>query len=138
MIHKQTEILIKDNSGFSKARVINIPSQKSKGCGVARAVNTVIVNKANQGIKKKITLNKRSILQDLLIIQTKKPIMRYDGSSVAFSSNCGVAITKSKDSKLQLDFKRINTAVSLEVKKINSEQFFRGSYNIIKLAKSLI
>jgi ribosomal protein L14 len=135
MISRQTEIEIKDNSGITKARVIN--SSKSnynskKAWGVGQCVKGVILKgwpKSKSKTRNKIKTKK---LEDFVIIQRKKSIIRNDGSSLSFSQNSGVTVTISKDLKLQLSFKRINSAVSLEVKKI------KAGTNLVKLAKSLI
>ena len=77
-----------------------------------------------------------SQLQDALIIQTNCRISRYDGSGLRFNSNSGVAVSLNKR-KLVLGFKRITSCVPFEIKRVNSQSAFKGSYNIMKLAKSL-
>ena len=47
-------------------------------------------------------------IENLLIIQTNKPIYRYDGSIVKFNYNCGVSVGFKgplKKRRLQLGFK---------------------------------
>ena len=135
MIQNRTKILIKDNSGLLKGTVINSkPRRRVLGHHVK-----LVITKA----KLKTTGSKRGVqskvsqLQDALIIQTNNRIQRYDGSGLRFSSNCGVSITTNKR-KLNLGFKRIATSCPFEIKRLNNQSAFKGSYNIMKLAKNLL
>ena len=131
MIQNQTEIYVKDNSGILKGRCINAgKTHQSVGARVK-----VTVSKAKVASKQKSF--KRTGLQDLLIIQTKKSIVRKDGSTLMFNGNKGVCVSLTSRTKLQLGFKRINTAVVFELKK--SYSLKSGlSHNLMKLAKGLV
>lgn len=131
MIQTQTELLIKDNSGMLKARCIDTRGKRFKGIG-GHITTAILKAKA---VTKQKTL-RRNKIQELLIIQTKKPIRRDDGSTVTFSNNSGVCVTSG--SKVQLGFKRINTTVAIELKKYSSIKKAKGSFNLIKLAKNLV
>jgi len=131
MIQTQTKIIIKDNSGILRGRCINTRHKKPKGIGNHVSV-AVTKTKAHRQ-----THFKTSACQDLLIIQTKKAVHRYDGSSVQFNVNTGVCVVLN-DHKLQLGFKRINTTVPFELKKQNHIKLGQGSSNLIKLAKNLV
>lgn len=135
MIQNQTEISIKDNSGILKGRVVN---SKHKTCTLGQNVK-IVITKARQIHNKPKTHvghNHGSQLQDALIIQTNCRINRLDGSGLRFYNNSGVSVTINKR-KLVLGFKRIPSCVPFEIKRINSQSAFKGSYNIMKLAKSL-
>lgn len=131
MIQNQTKILIKDNSGILKGRCINSGKQHQ---GVGMRVK-IAISKAKIITKQKSV--KHSGLQDLLLIQTKKAIIRNDGSTITFNGNKAVCVSLSSKTKLQLAFKRINTTVPFELKKSNSLQS-QGPHNLMKLAKNLI
>lgn len=135
MIQNQTEISIKDNSGVLKGRVVN---SKHKTCTIGQNVK-IVITKARLKGHSSGAKNRSSImsqLQDALIIQTNCRINRYDGSGLRFYNNSGVSVTINKR-KLVLGFKRIPSCVPFEIKRINSQSAFKGSYNIMKLAKSL-
>lgn len=135
MIQNQTEISIKDNSGILKGRVVN---SRHKTCTLGQNAK-IVITKARvktSGAKNRNLPSMMSQLQDALIIQTNCRISRYDGSGLRFYNNSGVAVTVNKR-KLVLGFKRITSCVPFEIKRVNSQSAFKGSYNIMKLAKSL-
>lgn len=129
MIQNQTEILVKDNSGVLKGRCIN----KGKRYASAGARIKVAVLKTKAAYKQKKAF-KKNALQDLLLIQTKKALIRHDGSTLTFNGNKGVCITQGQRG-LQLGFKRINTAVPFEVKQSSAFKQGLSAKNLIKLAK---
>lgn len=132
MIQNQTEISIKDNSGLLLGRCINAGKPGVVPTVGHRIKVTVLKSKAITKRKG----SKRGTLQDLLLIQTKKLICRYDGSTLRFNGNKGVCVSGS-GTKLQYGFKRINTAVTVELKK--SHTLMSGySSNIMKLAKNIL
>jgi ribosomal protein L14 len=124
-IQTRTEIIIKDNSGLLKGRVINCKANATVGSKLKLAITKT--KSKDQASKKK--------LQDVLIIQTKKPLIRLDGSTVSFSNNSAVTINLTRF-KLVLGFKRIPSCVPFEVKCSKSD--FKGGANIIKLARALV
>lgn len=143
MIQTKTKILIKDNSDFLNAYCIN--------CGVkqnARVGNSIKVSvyKMKTGLSQSTSLknladNTKQSLQNLLIVQTKAPIRRADGSSLHFNFNSAISIVLKKAStrkQHQLGFKRINTAVPFELKNKEYIQKIKGVPNLIKLAKHLL
>lgn len=130
MIQNQTKIIIKDNSGVLMGRCINAGQQRGIISQLIKIA--VLKSKASSRTAKRKT-SKRSALQDVLLVQTKKTIHRNDGSTLQFNGNKGVCVSKS-GAQLQLGFKRINTAVTVELKKPH-----RGlSPNLIKLAKAVL
>jgi ribosomal protein L14 len=147
MLQIQTKILIKDNSGLLQGKIINSGRAIKRNATVGNSIKIAVTRaKSKAGLGKNIKTSSRvqtsskGQLQDLLIIQTKKIILRNDGSTVKFDSNSGVCISfRSAHKKLlQFGFKRINTSVPFELKKHSHWQTFKGSYNLIKLAKNLL
>ena len=140
MIQVKTEILIKDNSGFQQGTCINCQPRK-KGAKVGHSLK-VAITKSKRALRAmpRSSISSKEVLQNLLVIQTRKPIMRLDGSTIKFNWNCGVSISfkKAPKNRLQLGFKRINTVLPFELRKRSHWQQFQGTFNIIKLAKNLI
>ena len=140
MIQPKTKILIKDNSGFLKGYCINT-YPRNKGAKVGHCLKVAITKSKNPFSQPSLTRSTpKDSLTHLLIIQTKSPITRHDGSIIRFNSNTGVCIVfkKTFKNRIQLGFRRINTALPFELRKRSHWQSFQGTFNIIKLAKSLI
>lgn len=143
MIQTKTKILIKDNSEFLKASCINSGIKRNATVGNCIKVS---VFKMKPGSSLSTSLkntpeNAKQSLQHLLIVQTKAPILRGDGSSLHFDFNTGVSILLKKAGikrQHQLGFKRINTAVPFELKNKEFIQKLKGVPNVIKLAKHLL
>lgn len=129
MIQNQTKISIKDNSGLLLGRCIN----SGKSCGTVCQRIKVAVLKSKATTKRKAS--KPNVLQDLVLIQSKKAIIRNDGSTIRFNGNKGVCVSAGRGAKLQLGFKRINTAVAVELKQ---SRRLGLSSNLIKLAKNIL
>jgi large subunit ribosomal protein L14 len=145
MLQTQSRITIKDNSGLLRGKIINSGRSLHPVVGncvkatITRAKSKSNLKGTSAGLKQARSV--KGQLQDLLIIQTRKQLQRYDGSSIKFDSNSAVSISfkgAQKKKRLQFGFKRINTAVPFELKKRNHWQSFKGSYNLIKLAKNLL
>ena len=132
MIQNQTKISIKDNSGLLLGRCINAGKQGVVPTLGQRVKVTVLKSKAITKRKG----SKRGALQDLLLVQTKKSICRNDGSTLKFNGNKGVCVSGS-GTKFQYGFKRINTAVTVELKKSLGQYGGYGT-NIMKLAKNIL
>ena len=128
MIQNRTKIIIKDNSGVLMGRCINAGKQRGS---LQFAKIADLKSKAVFTTKRKAL--KRSALQDILLVQTKKTLHRNDGATLKFNGNKGVCVSKS-GTQLQLGFKRINTAVTVELKKSHHGQ----SSNLMKLAKAIL
>ena len=145
MIQRKTKIVIKDNSGFLKSYCIN-SYPRNKGARVGHSLKVAITKSKNalshreSSSSRGSSPSQKECLTNLLIIHTRCPISRYDGSFIRFHYNSGVSILLKKTLKnpIQLGFKRINTALPFELRKRNHWQGFQGTLNITKLAKSLI
>lgn len=140
VIQTQTQILIKDNSGLFKGRCIN---KRTKSYQKIAGHITVAVTKVKALSKRKGSGSRPGHKQDLIIIQTKKPLIRYDGSTIRFHTNCGVCINAThsgskpkRSGSAQLGFKRIQTTVPFELK--TGFQGAKNGHHLIKLAKTLV
>lgn len=125
-LQTRSAITIKDNSGFMKGRVINAMPNATLGSKLK-----LVITKS----KSKHQKTKSRKLQDVLVIQTKRPVLRFDGSTIRFNTNSAVAVNLNKNT-LVLGFKRVNTCVPFEVKR--GQSAFKGNANVMKLAKALL
>lgn len=143
MIQRKTKIVIKDNSGFLKSYCIN-SHPRNKGARVGHSLKVAITKSKNalsqSSSSRGSSPSQKECVTNLLIIHTRCPISRYDGSFIRFHYNSGVSILLKKTLKnpIQFGFKRINTALPFELRKRSHWQGFQGTLNITKLAKSLI
>lgn len=143
MIQIKTKIVIKDNSEFLKAYCINSGVKKSAAVGscVKVSVSKTKPSSSFSSSLKNAPESAKQSLQSLLVVQTKAPILRADGSSLHFNFNSGVSILLKKAGtkrQHQLGFKRINTAVPFELKNKVYIEKLKGVPNVIKLAKHLL
>lgn len=162
MINVKTKIFIKDNSGLLVAKCINTRTngRANNAAKVGHVVKVTITKAKSKAstLRKQETrkaankqqnrdLSAKGSLQTLLLIQTKKPVIRYDGSSVKFNTNSALCVhlkaargaaTVTTKQHLVLGFKRINSCLPFELKNKVYWQAFGGTINLIKLAKSLI
>ena len=143
MIQTKTKIVIKDNSDFLKANCIN--SNRGGSAKVGSCVKVSIFKmKSGSSVSsslKNAPENAKQRLQSVLVVQTRAPILRADGSSLHFNFNSGVSVPLKKTGikkQHQLGFKRINTAVPFELKNKVFMQKLKGVSNVIKLAKHLL
>lgn len=86
------------------------------GDSIKVAIKKARMNRSNKSQKDKPNTSMRSSLQTLVLIQTKKIVMRLDGSRIRFAQNAGVVVNE-KNRKVQLGFKRVTTSVGFELKK---------------------
>jgi ribosomal protein L14 len=133
MIHKGTQIQIKDNSGVLSGICIN--TYTKCWAAIGDPLSITITKAKTRGHGKKTGSKSKGQIQELLVIQTKKRLNRLDGSSLKFGCNSGVCVSKG-GGKSQLGFKRINTSVPFELKKRNPQ--VPVGNNLIKLAKNLV
>lgn len=132
MIQNRSKIFIKDNSGIVRGRTIQAGSCGNKTLG---GVVKLSVTKAKSHWSLKLKSQKDRPLQDVVLINTKKHTLRYDGSCLRFNSNAGVTLGRG-GKKISLGFKRINGVVPFELKKC-----FHGGASlgpILKLARNQV
>lgn len=127
VIQTRSQIFSKDNSGIVRGRAVSV---KTKVTGLGE-VFKLSVSKAKSHWTNKQKGGGKSKLQDALLIQTKKSVLRLDGSSVKFNTNGCVMLSRS-GSKTGFGFKRVNSCVPFELKK------FHSAGPIFKLAKNQV
>lgn len=144
MLQPRSNISIKDNSGLIRGKII--PNRVLTKCKIGHSVKVTVTRAKSKASLKgsktglKQPMSAKGQLQDLIIIQTRKQLQRYDGSTIKFDTNSGVSINfkGGQRKRLQLGFKRINTSVPFELKKHRSSFNHAFSFNLIKLAKNLL
>ena len=130
MIQTRTKLTLKDNSGYLTGITIHTRNRTQSTGGFAK-----LALKARRKFKPSLSQGKPKLapgLRDVLLVQTKRRSHRYDGSTVAFSTNGCVTINRS-GRNLSLGFKRIVTSVPYELKL--SRDSGLGHVNLIKLAR---
>lgn len=128
MIQNRSKIAIKDNSGIIRGRTVQTGRAKTKSLG--GVVKLSVTKAKSQILGSKI--HKSRMLQDVVLIGSKKPVVRLDGSTLRFCVNAGVTIGRS-GKKMTLGFKRVNSIVPFEVKKCTHKGGNLGL--ILKLAR---
>lgn len=94
MIYLRTILEIADNSGAKKASMIGVIGRRGKKVAKVGDIITANVKEAlpDGGVKKGEVVK-------AVIVRTKSPILRKDGSAVKFSSNAIVIIDNQKNPK---------------------------------------
>lgn len=131
MIQNRSKIVIKDNSGIIRGRTVQTGRAKTKSLGGVVKLSVTKAKSQTLGSK----TQKGSFLQDVVLISSKKPVLRLDGGSLRFCANAGVTIGRS-GKKMALGFKRINGVVPFEVKKCTHHGANLGL--ILKLARNQV
>lgn len=88
-IQKETNLVVADNSGAKAMRVIAIEGSTGKVEATLGEIVKCAVKEAIPGgmVKKKDVV-------DVVIVRTKKPYKREDGSYISFGENAGVILEK--------------------------------------------
>ncbi len=92
MIYLRTILDIADNSGAKKASMIGVIGRRGK---LVAEVGDIITANVKEAIPDG-TVKKGEVVK-AVIVRTKSPIRRKDGSSVKFSSNAMVIIDNQKN-----------------------------------------
>ena len=87
MIQKETNLVVADNSGARSVRAFNIYGGSKVKTGYIGDVILAAVKDATPNAKVK----KGDVVR-CIIVRTKKPIIREDGSTIAFDDNAVVLI----------------------------------------------
>lgn len=132
MIQNRSKILIKDNSGIVRGRTIQAGRARTQSLG---GVVKFSITKAKSNWSSKTKGQKSRPLQDVVLISSKKPMLRLDGCGLKFQSNHGVTVGRS-GKKMALGFKRINGVVPFELKKSTHHGASLGM--ILKLARNQV
>lgn len=92
MIQVETNFKVADNSGAKRVQCIRILGGSHKKTG--EIGDTIVVAIKECLPRKKI---KKGDVRHAIIVRTKKPFYRKDGSSISFGSNAVVLLNEKKD-----------------------------------------
>jgi len=88
MIAEETDLVVADNSGAKRARCFRVLGQRKRYAGVGDIVK-VSIKEAQPG-----GMIRKGQVCEALIVRTKHPIRRADGSHLRFDNNAVVIIDK--------------------------------------------
>lgn len=91
MIQEETDLLVADNSGAKRVRCFRVLGQRKRYAHIGDIIKVSVKEAQPGGIVKK------GQVCDALIVRTKQPIRRDDGSSLSFDTNAVVIVDGSKN-----------------------------------------
>ena len=91
MIQMQTNLVVADNSGAKKLKLIGIPGDSRRRFASLGDIVTVAVSGADSAG----SVKDHSVVK-AVIVRVRKEIRRKDGSHIRFDDNAAVVITKDK------------------------------------------
>lgn len=91
MIQLRSWIDVADNTGARRARMIGVIGKRSRSAGIGDVITAHVKEAAPDG-----TVKKSDVVR-AVIVRTKKPIRRPDGSQLRFDNNAIVIIDKDKN-----------------------------------------
>ena len=92
MIQTESQLLVADNSGAKLIQCIKVIGGSKRR--YARLGDIIIVSIKDAIPRSKV---KKGEVQRAVIVRTKKPLIREDGSSIKFDSNSAVLLDKSNE-----------------------------------------
>ena len=92
MIQTESQLLVADNSGAKLIQCIKVIGGSKRR--YARIGDIIIVSIKDAIPRSKV---KKGEVQRAVIVRTKKPLIREDGSSIKFDSNSAVLFDKSNE-----------------------------------------
>ncbi|MDR2431069.1 MAG: 50S ribosomal protein L14 [Candidatus Margulisbacteria bacterium] len=95
MLQRESRMVVADNSGAREALIMHIPGNSHQKEVTVGAVVTVVVKKASVGMAVK-----KAEVHKAVVVRTKRPLRRPDGSYLRFDDNaCVIIDPKSKEPK---------------------------------------
>jgi len=91
MIQMQTSLQVADNTGARRAVAMTVLGQSKRYAGVGDIITAAVKEAAPDGMVKKGEVVR------MVIVRTKAPIRRADGSILRFDRNAGVIIDVNKN-----------------------------------------
>ncbi len=91
MIREQTDLVVADNTGARRARCFRILGQRKRYACVGDVIRVSVKDAQPEGMVKK------GEVKWALVVRTKHPIRRADGSYVRFDNNAVVLIDQGKN-----------------------------------------
>jgi len=123
MLQRESRLVVADNSGAKEALIMHIPGNSYQKTVSIGDIVTVVIKKATIGMTVK-----KATVEKAIIVRTKKPIRRSDGTYLRFDDNACVII----DEKAQLPKgTRVFGPVAREIKD-------RGYAKIVSLASEVL
>ena len=123
MLQRESRMVVADNSGAKEVLIMHIPGNSYQKTVSIGSVVTVVVKRAASGMTVK-----KAAVEKAVVIRTKKPIRRPDGSWLSFDDNACVIID---DKTGQPKGTRIFGPAARELKD-------KGYNKIISLAKEVL
>jgi len=122
MIQPQTRLRVADNSGAKEVMLITVlGGAKRDGASVGDIISASVKSAAPDG-----TVKKKEVVK-AVVVRTKKPVQRADGSTIRFDDNAVVIINADKNPRGT----RVFGPVSRELRD-------RGFTKIISLAPEVL
>lgn len=91
MIHNQTRLLVADNSGAKQIMCISLINRKGKIATVGDVILGVVKSAIpNMSVKK-------ADLVKAVVVRTRQPLYRPDGSRICFTDNAAVIVNNNYD-----------------------------------------
>ena len=91
MIQEESDLLVADNSGARRVRCFRVLGQRKRYAHVGDIIK-VSVKEASPG-----GLIKKGQVCEALIVRTRQPVRRKDGSSLRFDSNAVIMLDATKN-----------------------------------------
>ncbi|NQU41066.1 MAG: 50S ribosomal protein L14 [Lentisphaerae bacterium] len=91
MIQEETDLVVADNTGAKRVRCFRVLGQRKRYAGVGDIIKVAVKEAQPHGIIKK------GQVCDALIVRTKHPIHRADGSHLRFDNNAVVIVDDKKN-----------------------------------------
>ncbi len=92
MIYLRTNLNVADNSGVKKVKAIGVIGKSNKAYAEIGDIVTVHVRQADPGA----AVKKGSVVR-CVVVRTRAPINRHDGTSLKFDTNAVVLIDNQKN-----------------------------------------
>ena len=95
MLQRESRMVVADNSGAKEALIMHIPGNSYQKEVTVGNIVTVVIKKAavNMSVKK-------ATVEKAVVVRTKRPLRRSDGSYLRFDDNaCVIIDEKSKEPK---------------------------------------
>ena len=91
MIAEQTDLVVADNTGARRARCFRILGHRKRYAGVGDIIKVAVKDAQPDGMVKK------GQVCEALIVRTKHPIRRRDGSLLRFDNNAVVLVDATRN-----------------------------------------
>ena len=95
MLQRESRMVVADNSGAREALIMHIPGNSHQKSVSVGSIVTVVIKKASVGMAVK-----KAEVQKAVVVRTKYPLRRPDGTYLRFDDNaCVIIDPKTKEPK---------------------------------------